>query len=267
MIKYVTPLLLAALAASAAIPPQPAEGPPWHPWLYDYAVFRAEAALPLGFVGSLEFVGGELILTTSLPSGRFHRYDPASGALADLGDAPLGVSGSFWDGECLWLAGNGAELWRYDGSLKSVENWGEPYGERWYIELPSWRQTGLARVGEDFWLVDELGVIYLWRLGEAAPRGEYIVGQGRELACDGENLWLLSHRGIIKLTTGGEILGRIPLPATEGFASGLAWDGERLWLAINAEDRTLVWSLDPGEAELMPLGEPPEDRRDAVEYD
>ncbi|HUT99422.1 MAG TPA: hypothetical protein VM054_10155 [bacterium] len=267
MVKFVIPLLLAALAVQAAIPPQPAEGPPWHPWLYDYSAFRAEAALPLDYVGSLEFVGGDLILTTSLPSGRFHRYDPRSRTLSSAGDAPSGVSGSMWDGEHLWLAGSGAELWRYTADLEAVEDWGEPYGGRRYIELPSWRQTGLARVGEDFWLVDELGVIYLWRLGEAAPRGEYVVGQGRELVYDGENLWLLSHRGIIELTTGGEILGRIPLPATEGFPSGLAWDGSRLWLVINADDRALVWSVDPDAAELLPPGAPPEDRRNAVEYD
>jgi hypothetical protein len=267
MLKFVIPLLLCALAAQAAIPPQPAFGPPWHPWLYDYSVFRAEAALPLDFVGSLEFVGGGLIITTSLPSGRFHRYDPATRALSDAGSAPFGVSGSLWDGEYLWLAGNDAELWRYTADLTPVEDWGEPYGEQWYIQLPSWRQTGIARVGQDFWLVDELGVIYLWRLGEAAPRGEYVVGQGRELAFDGKNLWLLSYRGIVKLTTGGEILGRIPLPATEGFPSSLAWDGERLWLAINADDRAYLWSVDPRAAELLPLGEPPEDRRNAVEYD
>jgi len=268
MVKLVLPLLLAVLTAQAAIPPQPAFGPPWHPWLYDYSVYRAEAALPLDFVGSLEFIGGELLLTTSLPSGRFHRYDPASGALENLGVAPFGVSGSFWDGEFLWLAGNDGELWRYTADLTAVEDWGEPYGEQWYIELPSWRQTGIARVGEEFWLVDELGVIYLWRPGEAEPRGEYIVGQGRELAFDGgRSLWLLSYRGILKLTTTGEILGRIPLPATEGFPSGLAWDGGRLWLVINAEDRAYIWSVDPQAAELLPLGDPPEDRRDAVEYD
>lgn len=264
MVKSLIPLLFAALAVQAAIPPQPAEGPPWHPWLYDYSVFRAEAALPLDFVGSLVFVDGDLLLTAG---SRFHRYDPASGVLTDAGGAPYGICGSLWDGGYLWLAGNGAELWRYTADLQPVEDWGEPYGERWYIQLPSWRQTGIARVGEDFWLVDELGVIYLWRLGEAEPRGEYIVGQGRELAFDGKNLWLLSYRGILKLTTGGEILGRIPLPATEGFPSGLAWDDERLWLVINAEDRALVWSVDPGAAELLPLGEPPEDRRNAVEYD
>jgi hypothetical protein len=267
MVKFVIPLLLAVLAAQAAIPPQPAEGPPWHPWLYDYSVFRAEAALPLDYVGSLEFVGGKLLLTTSLPAGRFHRYDPAVGTLTDAGPAPGGVSGSFWDGEYLWLAGNGAELWRYTADLEPVEDWGEPYGERWYVQLPSWRQTGIARVGEDFWLVDELGVIYLWRLGEAEPRGEYVVGQGRGLAFDGKSCWLLSYRGIIRLTTAGEILGRLPLPATEGFASGLAWDGGRLWFVINGDDRALVWSVDPGEAELLPLDEPPEDRRGAVEYD
>ena len=267
MIKCTFPLLLAALAASAAIPPQPAEGPPWHPWLYDYSVFRAEAALAVGFVGSHEFIEGGLILTTS---GLFHRYDTRTRSVSPAADAPHGVTGSFWDGESLWLAGNGAELWRYTAALESLKDWGEPYGERWYIELPSWRQTGLARVGEDFWLVDELGVIYLWRLGEAEPRGEHVVGQGRELVFDGENLWLLSYRGILKLNRAGEILGRLPLPATRGFASGLAWDGGRLWLAVNGaddEDRTLLWSVDPEDAELMPLDEPPEDRRDAVEYD
>ena len=261
-------ILALALVGLAAIPPQPAEGPPWHPWLYDYSIFRAETAMT-EFVGSLEFVGGELILTKH-GQGSFYRYDPRSRTLSPAGDAPFDVSGSFWDGERLWLAGSGAELWRYDGNLKSVENWGEPYGERWYIELPSWRQTGLARVGEDFWLVDELGVVYLWRLGEAEPRGEYVVGQGRELAYDGKNLWLLSYRGILELTTAGVVLGRIPLPATEGFAEGLAWDGSRLWLAVNDADpdgRTLIWSLDPEAAELLPLDAPPEDRRNAVEYD
>ncbi|MCK4593127.1 hypothetical protein KAU45_01405, partial [bacterium] len=117
--------------------------------------------------------------------------------------------------------------------------------------------------------VDELGVIYLWRLGQGEPHGEYVVGQGRELVYDGKNLWLLSYRGILKLSTDGEVLGRIPLPATRGFPSGLAWDGTRLWLVVNdsADDRTLIWSLDPYAAELLPLDVPPEDRRDAVEYD
>jgi hypothetical protein len=266
MVKFAIPLLFAALAAE---PPQPAQGPPWHPWFYDYSVYRAETAVPADYVGTLEFVGGELVLTTSLPSGRFHRCDPAEGVVSPAGGAPFGVSGSCWDGEYLWLAGSGAELWRYDGDLRAVEDWGEPYGERWYIELPSWRQTGIARVGDDFWLVDELGVVYLWRPGEPEARGEFVVGQGRELAYDGEHLWLLSFRGILKLTTGGEILGRIPLPATRGFPSGLAWDGSRLWLVVNdaEEDRAFIWSLDPCAAVLLPLDAPPEDRREAVVYD
>lgn len=267
-IVIVLPLLVCV--GMAAIPPQPAEGPPWHPWLYDYAVYRAEVAVGVDYVGTAEFIGGELILTTSLPSGRFHRYDPLSRVLTPAGDAPFGVSGSFWDGEFLWLAGNQSELWCYDENLESAEDWGEPYGERWYIELPSWYQTGIARVDDTFWLADELGVIYLWRLGEEEPHGEYVVGQGRELVYDGEYLWLLSYRGILKLTTGGEIMGRIPLPCNRGYPSGLAWDGTRLWLVVNeaaSDGRTLIWSLNPYEAELLPLGAPPEDRRGAVEYD
>ena len=144
-VVFVLPLLVCV--GMAAIPPQPAEGPPWHPWLYDYSVFRAEAVVGLDYIGSLEFIGEELILTTSLPSGRFFTYDLEKGAFSPAGDAPFGVSGSCWDGEFLWLAGNQSELWRYDRKLESVEDWGEPYGKRWYIELPSWRQTGLARVG------------------------------------------------------------------------------------------------------------------------
>ncbi|MCD4733127.1 hypothetical protein K8R78_02690 [bacterium] len=259
-------IVLFALTAQAAIPPQPAEGDNFHPAGYDYSCYAEPLDVPAEFCGALEFINGELYAFTSWERGAY-RLNPDTELFAlAREEVPLGVRGAHWDGETLWLTDHSASLYRYDGEFNSLQDWGKPYGERWYIELPSWQQSGILRLGEKFLLVDELGVIYLWRLGEEREHGEWIVGRGEELVFDGVYIWMLSYRGVLKLTTEGIIIGRIPLPAEEGFASGLAWDGKFLWLSMNHDNAPQVWKLDLERAKLLTLNELPEDRRDAVEY-
>ncbi len=266
MVRILAFIALTAIFAQAAIPPQPAEGDNLHPADYDYSCYAEPIAVPAEFCGALEFINDELYAFTSWKRGAYRLNSETEVFTLATESVPLGVRGAHWDGETLWLTDHSASLYRYDGELNSLQDWGEPYGERWYIELPSWQQSGIVRLGEGFLLVDELGVIYQWRLGEDEAHGEWIVGRGEELVFDGVYIWMLSYRGVLKLTTEGAIVGRIPLPEEEGFASGLAWDGELLWLSMNHDNAPLVWKLDPELARLLPLNEPPEDRRDAVEY-
>lgn len=56
-------------------------------------------------------------------------------------------------------------------------------------------------------------------------------------AFDGEHLWAAADRELLEISPGGREVGSVRGPASA--ASGLAWDGECLWVADKEEERLL----------------------------
>lgn len=86
------------------------------------------------------------------------------------------------------------------------------------------------------------------KTGEVLGRVETAIIAG--LTFDGTRLWGVTSEGIHAFDAESlAIIKTLPRPKYDGFLSGLAWDGESLWLG--AYDQKLLLKLDPGTGAVL----------------
>lgn len=180
-------------------------------------------------------------------------------------DAPVTVLASFpapgrmaegltWDGASLWVADNSAALFKVDTAGKTLGAY----------EPPGYTPKGMAWDGEALWLyATGIGGIYHFTIEgrETVELGSFeaptrITGGGisHDLEWDGAHLWYANQYNVYKLDTVGEIVGEFAFPKN---VTGLAWDGEYLWLAYNEfPDNATVVVVDTTGDVLASFGAP-----------
>lgn len=136
------------------------------------------------------------------------------------GDFPSGIA---WDGQYLWVStfGGPGDIRKFDtsGNLLDV------------FPSPGLWPYGLAFDGQYLWVLD-YSEAKVYQLDSSGKVIKSIPAPGKNpigLAYDGEYLWTIPWDGTgraYKFDTSGNMVDSMPTPGW----SGLAWDGEHLWV-------------------------------------